>query len=125
MEDERGKEADHAVRDALGDLDQGLVFTSFKLSVAVEPAAELCDLAPRAQPAEVLSDGSTPGFTTLLTAQDINDSGLVVGTGMYFDGASSYRQAYSLTISSVPELSASAAILGAAVAAAVALHRLH
>jgi len=60
----------------------------------------------------------------LLTAQDINDSGLVVGAGMYFDGASSYQQAYSLTISSVPEPSTYAAILGLLAAASVAVRRL-
>lgn len=56
-------------------------------------------------------------------AQDINDSGTVVGTGMYFDGASSYWQAYSLTISSVPEPSSYASILGVLVAAFVALRQ--
>lgn len=74
--------------------------------------------------ASLLSDGSTPGFTALLMAQDINDSGTVVGTGMYFDGASSYWQAYSLTISSVPEPSAYAALLGGLAAASVVFRRL-
>jgi probable HAF family extracellular repeat protein len=43
-----------------------------------------------------LSDGTTPGFVMLNSAAAINDSGQIAGTGLYFDGASSYTRAFLL-----------------------------
>ncbi len=51
------------------------------------------------------------GFTDLLYAQDINDSGWIVGYGLHTDGE--YR-AYALQMSAIPEPSTYALMAGAA-----------
>lgn len=61
--------------------------------------------------ATFLSDGITPGITTLTYAFDINDSGLIVGYGTHTGGN---LRAFSLQLAAVPEPSTYAVIVGAA-----------
>lgn len=46
--------------------------------------------------ATLLSNGSTPGFTRLTSANGINDVGQITGTGQYFDGTSLRNRAFLL-----------------------------
>ena len=65
-----------------------------------------------------LSDGTTPGFTSLETALDINNFGQIIGMGTYFDGTNSFSAPYMLQVDVVPEPSTLALfIAGGAVAA--------
>jgi uncharacterized membrane protein len=60
-----------------------------------------------------LSDGTTPGFTSLNTATDINNLGQIVGVGTYFDGTKSFSAPYLLQVDVVPEPSTMALVVAA------------
>jgi probable HAF family extracellular repeat protein len=69
-----------------------------------------------------LSDGTTPGFTSLDTATDINNLGQIVGMGTYFDGVNTFSAPYMLQGASVPEPS-TLTLFFTAVVALVAFRR--
>jgi probable HAF family extracellular repeat protein len=54
------------------------------------------DLHALAASAGLLSNGSTPGFTTLVMATAVNDSNYVVGTGMYYNGSVTDNRSFVL-----------------------------
>jgi probable HAF family extracellular repeat protein len=50
-----------------------------------------------------LSNGTTPGFTSLYSVSDINDLGQIIGIGKYFDGEQTYDAPYMLQVNAIPE----------------------
>jgi len=50
-----------------------------------------------------LSDGTVPGFTSLNSVVDINDLGQMIGTGMYFDGTSTFSAPFIVQTHTIPE----------------------
>jgi len=70
-----------------------------------------------------LSDGTTPGFTSLETALDINNLGQIIGMGTYFDGTNSFSAPYMLQVEVVPEPSTLALFLAGGAVAALRFRR--
>lgn len=74
-----------------------------------------------------LSNGTTVGFTELTIAEDISDSGWIVGTGRYFNGTSTQGRAFVARIATpsnaVPDSGPGLALLGVAFLGLLAGHR--
>jgi MYXO-CTERM domain-containing protein len=73
----------------------------------------------------MVEEGTTSGFVALNVAYDINNFGQIVGTGDYYDSETgmTHEMGFMLSLSNVPEPSASGALAGLMALGAVALRR--